>query len=179
MASKTFIDNDAVAGLVNAEWLNEVDALVWDVFSGVNTLAAARALLYPGIVDSSNGTALTIDVGENVSISNTLTMLDGKFLKFSNGSWLRHSAGHTELYNIVGEIRFTQSNTDNIVLKTGGTKNGITIGGATPVVTLFHNGVEQLKTTVTGINISNVPTTSVGLVSGDVWANAGVLTIIA
>jgi len=41
--------------------------------------------------------------------------------------------------------------------------------------------VRILQTTpsVQTLNISNIPTSSAGLSSGDVWSNAGILTIVA
>lgn len=41
--------------------------------------------------------------------------------------------------------------------------------------------VRVLQTTpsVQTLNISNIPTSATGLSSGDVWSNAGVLTIVA
>lgn len=44
----------------------------------------------------------------------------------------------------------------------------------------LRNQVATLQTTPTieTLNISNIPTSSAGLSSGDVWSNAGVLTIV-
>lgn len=44
----------------------------------------------------------------------------------------------------------------------------------------LRNQVFVLQTTpsVETLNISNIPTSSAGLSSGDVWSNSGVLTIV-
>ena len=42
MGTKNFTDGTTV---VDAEWLNDVDALVWDIFNGSTTAAQARTAL--------------------------------------------------------------------------------------------------------------------------------------
>lgn len=57
---------------------------------------------------------------------------------------------------------------------------GITGDGLTITNDGFFGGnlVVTLQTTTGTLNIANIPTSNVGLVSGDVWSNLGVLTIV-
>jgi hypothetical protein len=38
---------------------------------------------------------------------------------------------------------------------------------------------QENKLTVETLNISSIPTSASGLVSGDIWSNSGVLTVVA
>lgn len=62
----------------------------------------------------------------------------------------------------------------DLLLSVGGNLN--TIGNIDMI--LKRNFSDRIALTANGINLSNIPTSSAGLNTGDVWNNAGVLTII-
>lgn len=82
MASKHFIDKDPSAGLIDAAWANEVDALVHDIFQASTTLSQVKVLLAIDLVENGaevNPTAaeiltalLTVDVDESGLNASTL-----------------------------------------------------------------------------------------------------------
>lgn len=103
MATTTFVDETTV---VEADWLNEVDALVWDVFNGATTVALAKTALGLGTSDSPTFTGLT-------ATSATVTTIN---VENADTSITRASAG-----NIAVE--------GNVVYRAGGTTVPVGDGG--------------------------------------------------
>jgi hypothetical protein len=89
-----------------------------------------------------------------------------------NGGYIGYRYSSTINYGYIGTGNF---------LVTGGavTDFAITTGGLGNI--LFGTGVGNLRMTIKSsgvINISNIPTSPVGLVTGDIYSNLGVLTIV-
>jgi len=111
------------------------------------------------------------------------TLADGLFIGSGEDLLIINDGVNGNIDNYAGDFRFVERVNSGLIdfstyNSAGASKTCATFGGVTPNVKLYYDGTQQLKTTATGINISNVPTSSAGLVAGDVWSNSGVLTIV-
>lgn len=161
MASKTFVDFDSVNGLVDAEWANEVDAIVHDIFGGASTKVAARLALFPGIVDNSAATVITIDASNDTTFGGSVSIADNKTLYVGSGNDFRaiHNGTNTYLANYTGTLYIeSQVNSGYMLLgsldSVGAYKSGIQIGGAIPNVVIHYNGSAVLTSSSTGADLS-------------------------
>jgi hypothetical protein len=110
MATTTFVSGT----LITSEWLNEVDALLWDLFQGADTAAEARTALGLGTMAVQNKTAVDITGGTIVGITD-LAVADG-------GTGASTAAGaRTNL-----ELGTISTQSAASVAITGGTITGIT-----------------------------------------------------
>ena len=97
---------------------------------------------------------------------------DAAQMLFVPANYVLPSLQNTALFSSVGnrQIGFvadaTLATTPDIYFQSGGQPAAMTVTGATN------------KVTIRKLNLSNLPTTAAGLSSGDVWNNAGVLTIV-
>lgn len=80
------------------------------------------------------------------------------------------SAAHADL----GDASVESSLTAASVSATSVSSTSLSATNASVFDTLFVG----VKTSTSKLNISGIPTSPVGLVSGDVWSNAGVLNIV-
>jgi hypothetical protein len=82
--------------------------------------------------------------------------------------------------NANNELTFVGTEFTNIFSETtSGIQFGITSLGTSAAIDFLTNNVTRLKIKSTGvINIASIPTSPVGLSTGDIWSNAGILTIV-
>lgn len=152
MATTTFVDNSTV---IVAEWLNEVDALVHDVFGGAATDAAARTNLGLGSIATQAASAVAITGGT----------LDGAAI----GGTTPDSAVFTTL-NATGGGALTGTWTDLGTVTTvdinGGTIDGAIIGGASAAAltctTFTSTGIDD-NATATAITIDASENVGIGV----------------
>ena len=117
MATTTFVDGDTV---IVASWLNEVDALVHDIFNGLSTSTKGDVLASDGtniipLAIGSNDDVLTADSGEATGVKwsaaasgavvdDTTPQLGGfldanqKFISLSQGNAIASVAGDTNIW---------------------------------------------------------------------------------
>ena len=125
------------------------------------------------------------NVTGNSTFGGNVSLADNKNLYIGTGSDLQayHDGTNSVLRNNTGVFYIQNFLTSGIMLFSskdsgGATKTGMVIGGAIPNVRLYYDDGEVLRTAALTINLPNIPTSSAGLNAGDVWSNAGVLTIV-
>lgn len=59
-----------------------------------------------------------------------------------------------------------------------GVSGAITGTAAAPIITISLGSITPSKVTTNNLNLSGLPTSSVGLVSGDVFNDSGILTVV-
>ncbi len=124
MVSKTFTDNITK---VDADWANDVDALIYDVFGAPTTDAEAR-------------TNLGVNIGTDVQAWDTqlddiaaLALTDSNFIVGDGSNWVAESGATARTSLGLGTIATQAANSVDI---DGGTVDGVTIGAtAAPTVT--------------------------------------------
>jgi len=136
---------------------------VWEV---ATTGTAGNIITYNTAMVLTNNSNLlistTTDAGQKLQVNGTATIKSG------NGDQL--------LLNNAGE-RFTQINFSN----NSNSKANIWWDNTNTELVLLaaNSGVGTLKLKNSGVlNIPNIPTSAAGLVSGDIYSNAGILTIV-
>ena len=116
MATTTFVDGDTI---IVASWLNEVDALVHDIFNGLSTTTKGDVLASNGtniipVAVGSNDQVLTADSSEATGVKwaaaggdvvdDTTPQLGGfldtnsKFISLSQGAAIASVAGDTDIW---------------------------------------------------------------------------------
>lgn len=135
MSSITFSDT---VTHVPAHWANDVDALVYDIFSGAQTPAAARAALSLGSLSLQNANGVSINGGaiENTNIGMSVAA-NGRF---SNLEVVNVGGGGLSVPNkqyvdaataaISASLGSMASQNANGVIITGGSINGVAIGAS-------------------------------------------------
>ena len=141
------------------------------IYGGLETGATTGNLVFQTLTSGSLTTKLTITSAGNLLIGTTTdsgqklqvsggTLIDGAALSIKTNN----TSGYTSLANFLNNVRCWQI--DNV-------SNGFSIY----VDGTANNYIFNIKSTGV-INLKNVPTSSAGLVSGDIYQTAGVLNIV-
>jgi hypothetical protein len=122
--------------------------------------------------------ALTVTSTGNLLVGTTTDA--GQKLQVTGTAYISSSLGIGVLtasrpLDVNGTVRIA----DGASLEWGGISTGIAGSSATNFILLVTNSLTRMTIKATGvINLSNVPSTSVGLVSGDIFQTSGVLNIV-
>ena len=184
------------SGYSVAEALRKVNNLAFTFASDINmsagicTLQRATDGTVLSVVNSLasfTGIAITVDISRAATSAFELFNLrSNNISQFSvNGQGDMTIAG--DILNTTGNLTL-KAHTNSALLtlqsfnSSGSTKLGVVIGGAVPNVDFYGDGVLSFSTkassTYRTINFASIPTSATGLSVGDVWSNAGVLTIV-
>jgi hypothetical protein len=130
---------------IPADWANDADALIYDIFGGAQTVVAARSALGIGSMALQNATAVSIAGGaiDNVNIGQT-TPANAKFsnaevINVGGGAQAVPNKGYVDagLSGISSSLGTMAAQNSNSVVVTGGTINGATIGATVPTTGAF------------------------------------------
>ena len=130
---------------------------------------------------------LRLDSSGNATFAGNISLADNKHIYAGNDNNLDlyHNGTNSIINNFTGDLEIRGRDNSKLIQLTsfnssGVEKVGVKVGGVVPVVELYGNGSLILSTTPTNgtINFANIPTSASGLSSGDVWSNAGVLTVV-
>jgi hypothetical protein len=108
-----------------------------------------------------------------------LTNEVGRFT--SNGNFLIGSS-----INGTPKVQITDINTQLSLIYSGATQTtfrcdssgGLLLDTTSSYIINYIGSIERFRIKTNTINISNIPTSSAGLVTGDIYSNAGILTIV-
>lgn len=163
-----FIDNDtAASNRVPAEWLNDVNAVVWDVLNGATTVALARTALGLGTADAPLFAGITLSGaaigGVTQAVFNSVSTTVNAF-----GAAITLNIGNASGTNtILGATTFSQGVTLSAALTYGGVAltNAVT-GTGKMVLDTSPSITTSLVTASTTFALINTTATTINFASG-------------
>lgn len=135
------------SGLIRLETFNSADAVKTGIVVGGTTPAVS--LYYDGVVALSTIAGAGISVSGDASFGGEMYMIDNKPIYFGTGLDSRvYNDGATLFVENLQNSQVVNISSTNSV---GARKDGINVGGATPYVRLYYDGVAKAETTAAGM----------------------------
>ena len=176
-----------IENLLGNLWVTNSADSALTIFYNYNSVGAGLPTIYTGgaipvvklfgngIVALETTAAGNISILNNLFAQNNISLVDNKQIQLGSLSggdaYLYHSGANFHLKGKTGGLFF--DNEVNSALSTfrnydtsGVNKTCLTTGGAVPVVKLYYDGAETLRTSPDGIRIGNLANWTIGLVSG-------------
>lgn len=145
MATTTFVDKETV---IEADWLNAVDALVYDIFGGVTSLVDAKNVL--GLGTSATGLTITDDFH---------LLADNKTLNIGAGDDISiyHDGTDSFIDNKTGDLNIRSLDTAqpvNIYARRADSTIDVLATFSDGIATLYYQGSSKITTSSVGASVS-------------------------
>lgn len=164
------IGNYAAMGITSGA---SILAIGKGAYQGATTANASIAIGLECMIqnngDENIGMGVQVLYANVVGIKNTVI---GASAGYSNLGSRNVFLGYNAGYNETGSDKLYIANSNTATPLIGGDFSAGTLAFRGKV------GINKIATTTSPLSIGSIPTSSVGLVSGDVWSNAGILTIV-